>query len=153
MQEPRPMNINGINTNTFVPQKLFNITSVDDRNVELSVKRLIVPTIINYQTDYQTEESSIFLRIIGGNLDFIDSIADKKFSAEMERITKKKPPKKTTVQMIFPEFDNDYNDISPVFKDLLPEQGKIYVGFPTHQTTGCCSHIEARVIPTVCTVL
>src|SRR5947199_7970195 len=72
----------------------------------------------------------------------------------MERITKKRPPNNTTIQMIFTGYENssprDY--VSPVFKDLLPypEQGRIYIGFPTHQTTGCCSHLAARVIPTVC---
>ena len=78
------------------------------------------------------------------------------FSVEMERITKKKPPKKTTVQMIFTEFDNSSKrDMSKVFKNLLPypEQGRIYIGFQTHQTTGCCSHFAARVIPTVCTFI
>jgi hypothetical protein len=78
----------------------------------------------------------------------------------MEQITKKKPPRKTSIQMIFTGFnehnlssDSDEN-ISPVFKDLLqyPEQGKIYIGFSTDQTTGCCSHLAARVIPTVCTL-
>ena len=64
--------------------------------------------------------------------------------------------------MIFTEFDElslfeVYNtkEVSPIFKDLLPypEQGRVYIGFPTQQTTGCCSHLAARVIPTVCTIL
>jgi hypothetical protein len=71
----------------------------------------------------------------------------------MERITKKKPPSKTTIQMIFTGFDEYENNknVSRVFKDLLPypEQGRVYIGFSTHQTTGCCSHLAARVIPTV----
>ncbi len=70
----------------------------------------------------------------------------------MKRIIKKNLPSETTIQMIFTEFDDHKKNISSVFKDLLqyPEQGRIYIGFLTNQTTGCCSHLAARVIPTVC---
>ncbi len=154
MKEPRSMITSGFKT--ISPRKLFHLTSVDIIGVQLSVKRLIIPT--NITADCQIEETSIFLRIVNGNLDVKVS---EEFSAEMERITKKKPPSKTVVQMIFTGFDEfnssgDHNKkISQIFKDLLPypEQGKIYIGFPTHQTTGCCSHLAARVIPTVCTYI
>jgi hypothetical protein len=119
----------------------------------MEIKRLLIPTDTQLSssqiTDYEKEESSIFLKIANGDLDVRVS---NEFSAEMERITKKKPPTKTTIQMIYTEHGNHNEDISPVFKDLIPypEQGRIYIGFPTHQTTGCCSHLAARVIPTVC---
>ena len=159
MQEPRLMNITS-SFDTYSPQKMFQLTSVDVRRIQLDVKRLVDPTnIIAKQlrsssiTNYQVEEKTIFLRVASGNLDVKVSNA---FSVEMERTTKKKPPRKTTIQMIFTGFDEhnpseDFNS-SPVFKDLLPypDQGKIYIGFPTHQTTGCCSHLSARLIPTVC---
>ncbi|RIA91695.1 hypothetical protein C1645_692396 [Glomus cerebriforme] len=160
MQEPRNMNIASA-FDTYSPQKMFHLTSVDVRGVQLDVKRLIDPSnIITKQwrllpiTNFQTEAASIFLRVASGNLNVKVSNA---FSLEMERTTKKKPPSKTTIQMIFTGFDehNSSGDsnrkISSVFKDLLPypEQGRIYIGFPTHQTTGCCSHLAARVIPTV----
>jgi hypothetical protein len=141
MQETKLMAIASEYT-AFSPQKLFHLTSVNVRGVQLDV-------------NYQTEESSIFFRIANGNLDV--NVSDE-FSVEMERITKKKPPNETTIQMIFTGFD-EYNssrdpnrNISPVFKDLLryPEQGRLYIGFSTHQTTGCCCHLAARVIPTVC---
>jgi len=144
MQEPKSMDVSP-EFNTFSPQEMFQLTSVDVRDVQLDVK-------------YQSEESSIFFRIVSGNLDV--KVSDT-FSAEMERITKKKPPNKTVIQMIFTGFDEynsskDFNNnTSPIFKDLLryPEQGRIYIGFSTHQTTGCCIHLAARVIPTVCTIL
>jgi len=163
MQEPRSMNIASA-FDTYSPHKMFHLTSVDVRGVQLDVKRLIDPSnIITKQwrpppiTSFQTEEALIFLRIASGNLDVKVSNA---FSLEMERTTKKKPPNKTTIQMIFTGFDehnssaDNNKKISPIFKDLLPypEQGRIYIGFPTHQTTGCCIHLAARVIPTVCTL-
>ncbi|EXX79472.1 hypothetical protein RirG_005250 [Rhizophagus irregularis DAOM 197198w] len=106
---------------------------------------------ISLPNDLQIEEASIFLRVVNGNLDV--NVSDE-ISSEMERVTKKKPPSKTIIQMIYTGVDEDGScntDVSPIFKDLLPYpgQGKIYIGFPTHQTTGCCSHLAARVIPTV----
>ncbi|RIA78752.1 hypothetical protein C1645_810982, partial [Glomus cerebriforme] len=140
LQEPKLMMISS-EFNTFSPQKMFQLTSVDIRNVQLDVK-------------YQKKEASIFFKIASGSLNVKVSEA---FSAEMERITKKKPPSKTIIQMIFTGFDehnsskDDDKNISPIFKDQLqyPEQGRIYIGFTTHQTTGCCSHLAARVIPTM----
>ncbi|GBC04755.1 hypothetical protein RclHR1_05850004 [Rhizophagus clarus] len=140
MQEPKLMVIKS-EYDVFSPQKLFHLTSIDVRDVQLSVK-------------YQAEESSMFFRIASGNLDV--TVSDT-FSVEMERIVKKKPPNRTIIQMIFTGFD-EHNlsrdlrkNISPVFNDLIryPEQGRLYIGFPTHQTTGCCSHLAARVIPTM----
>ncbi|PKY51815.1 hypothetical protein RhiirA4_494733 [Rhizophagus irregularis] len=85
---------------------------------------------------YKTEEASIIFRIAKGSLNV---------------------PNNTSIQMLFTEFDERntskdyYKDLSPIFKDLIsyPEQGKIYIGFPTNQTTGSCSHLAARVIPTM----
>src|ERR1043165_2255095 len=104
MQEPRLMNItSGFDTSS--PQGMFHLTSVDVRGVQLDVKRLLVPTnILTRQwlqlsnTDYQEEKASMFLRIASGNSDVKVSEG---FSKEMERITKKKPPSKTTIQIIF----------------------------------------------------
>ncbi|CAB4438088.1 unnamed protein product [Rhizophagus irregularis] len=157
MQEPKLVEI-ASDLNTFSPKNMFHLTSVDFRGVQLDVKRLLIPTKLNIKQlrshMYQTLEESILFRIANGNLDVKVS---KEFSAKMERITKKKPPNNTFIQMIYSEFDernlskDDNKDISPIYKDLIsyPEQGKIYIGFPTNQTTGSCSHLAARVIPTM----
>ncbi|GBC47115.2 hypothetical protein GLOIN_2v1834043 [Rhizophagus irregularis DAOM 181602=DAOM 197198] len=150
--------------NKYSSQKMFHLTLVNVRNVQLYVKRLFVPTNFNVRqlrsTSYQTEEKNIFLRIASGNLDVNIS---NEFSAEMEETVKKKPPSKTSIQMIFTGFHEHNSDVSPVFKDLLPlgnwgispypKQGKIYIGFSTDQTTGCSSNLAARVIPTMSRVL
>ncbi|RGB34624.1 hypothetical protein C1646_143658 [Rhizophagus diaphanus] len=156
MQDPKPINITP-DFNTFSPQKIFNLTLANVRCVQLYMKRFVIPTNmslrqwISLPNELQIEEASIFLRVVNGNLDV--NVSDE-ISSEMERVTKKKPPSKTIIQMIYTGVDEDgsYNtNVSPIFKDLLPYpgQGKIYIGFPTHQTTGCCSHLAARVIPTV----
>ncbi|GBB83189.1 hypothetical protein RclHR1_00010071 [Rhizophagus clarus] len=157
MKEPTLVEI-APSFNTFSPKNMFHLTSVDFRGVQLDVKRLLIPAKINIKqlrsNMYQTVEESILFRIANGNLDVKVS---KEFSAKMERITKKKPPNNTLIQMIFAEFDERnlssdyYKNLSPIFKDLIsyPEQGKIYIGFPTNQTTGSCSHLAARVIPTM----
>jgi hypothetical protein len=155
MQDSKSVNITS-DFNTHSPQKMFNLTSVDIRNVQLDVKKLIFTTdIIKSLTENQIKEESTQFRLANGNLNI--NVNDK-FSEEMVRITKKKPPNETTIQIIFTEFDEnnssteDKKDISPTFKDLFsyPEQGRIYIGFSTQQTTGCCSHLAVNVIPTVC---
>jgi hypothetical protein len=146
---------------TYSPQKLFHLTSIDDRSVQLTVKRLIIPEHLDSCrflpiTNFEMEEALVFFKIASGNLDVKISNT---FSNEMERCTKKKPPSKTAIQIIYTGYDehnssmDDENNISSIFEDLhpFPNQGRIYIGFPTHQTTGCCIHLAARVIPTVCT--
>ncbi|GBB83155.1 hypothetical protein RclHR1_00010037 [Rhizophagus clarus] len=156
IQDPNSINI-ASDFDTFSPQKIFNLTLANVRCVQLYIKRLVIPANMNVRqwillpNDLQIEEASIFLRVASGNLDVN---VNNEISSEMERVTKKKPPSKTTIQMIYTGIDEDGNynvDIPPIFKDLLPYpgQGRIYIGFPTHQTTGCCSHLAARVIPTV----
>jgi hypothetical protein len=129
---------------------LFYLASVDFRDVQLNIERLLVPDTCTGKFN-QISPSTIFLNIASGNLDVR---ADYEFSAEMKRITKKELPRETTIQMIYTKFDeqNSSGDrVSPVFKDLFPypEQGRVHIGFSTHQTTGCCFHLSARVIPTV----
>ncbi|KAG9304270.1 hypothetical protein G9A89_019832 [Geosiphon pyriformis] len=157
MSIPRSMDIiSGLNT--FSPKKMFQLKSVDVRNVQLDVERLVITPRAKTVNDCQIENTTIFLRIACGNLNVRVS---KEFSAEMERTTKKKPPGETTIQMLFSGFDEHSSSgeqsltrktrAGDIFKDLLPypDQGRIFIGFPTHQTTGCSSHLAARLIPTV----
>jgi hypothetical protein len=101
--------------------------------------------------DLSTETFAIaFLRIATAKL----SVAvNSKFAAEFERAQKKPPPKETKISMLCiskAEFDaSTHND--PVFADLIPrKQGRLYIGFPTHQTTGFGGHVGApALVPTV----
>jgi hypothetical protein len=97
---------------TFSPKKKFRLALVDIRDIELDVK---------YKAEETKEvQESMFYRIVSGDLDVR---VDNEFSAEIKRITKKNPPRRTTIQMIFTGFDGNNEDyISPIFKDLRPYQ-------------------------------
>ncbi|KAK8065679.1 hatpase c domain-containing protein [Apiospora hydei] len=86
------------------------------------------------------------------------------FSAELERATKKPPPKVAKLAILTSSYDEtaasestkDSGAISKaadVFASVLPSKkpgGRIFIGFPTTQTTGAGMHISApSVIPTV----
>ncbi|ORY08409.1 hypothetical protein K493DRAFT_272766 [Basidiobolus meristosporus CBS 931.73] len=97
--------------------------------------------------------STLFLKIAQAHLTTHVTPA---FADQMERTTKKSPPKTTLVQMIYTGLEEYEASISvhqdfPIFRDLLPypHQGKVFIGFPTHQTTGCSVHLAAHLIPTV----
>ncbi|POV96419.1 hypothetical protein PSHT_15145 [Puccinia striiformis] len=100
--------------------------------------------------------ASVFLRVVTGNINVSIPSA---FSAELERATKKPPPKKTQYALIWTnkdEFDagKDSGDETAraIFDGLISDldvQGRVFIGFPTHQTTGFSGSVAARFIPTV----
>ena len=117
--------------------------------------------------------ASIHLRIATAN---ISVSADRAFEREIERSTKKPPPKVTAFHLIFTgkeEYDASFPEegedgdaslshtssaaaldkgVRQVFSGLMPrleDQGHAFIGFRTHQTTGFSGHIAARFIPTV----
>lgn len=84
------------------------------------------------------------------------------FSAELERATKKPPPKNTTVSLLSASYDENAatsasssgssSGSSKIFDSFVPTNGKgrIFIGFTTNQTTGLNVHISTpSVIPTV----
>ena len=84
------------------------------------------------------------------------------FSAELERATKKPPPRITTVSLLSASYDENVatsassssstSGSSKIFDSFVPTNGKgrIFIGFTTNQTTGLNVHISTpSVIPTV----
>ncbi|RDA87647.1 hypothetical protein CP532_3801 [Ophiocordyceps camponoti-leonardi (nom. inval.)] len=86
------------------------------------------------------------------------------FASELERATKKPPPKTTRLSILTASFhemqaseasatDGVLNKAADVFASVLPGRkpgGRIFIGFPTMQTTGAGMHVSApSVIPTV----
>ena len=111
------------------------------------------------ETDKQDEglatkvSATVFLNV---NTATIKTFTGQKFNEELERATKKSPPKFTKLAVLTaPYVDNDTvaktKAAGDIFASVLPARsGKIFIGFPTHQTTGLSAHISApSVIPTV----
>jgi hypothetical protein len=102
--------------------------------------------------------TTVFLRISTAQ---ISSSVSASFSHELERATKKPPPKNTKLAILTSSYDemiatsagasNGESKDADIFASVLPTRnGKIFIGFPTHQTTGVLAHIAAHsVIPTV----
>ncbi|KAM6486473.1 hypothetical protein HDV62DRAFT_351015 [Trichoderma sp. SZMC 28011] len=107
-------------------------------------------------------KATIFLRATTAS---IKTHVSASFSAELERATKKPPPKTTKISILTTSYDeaeaskgstpdNDaFAKATDVFASVLPNKkpgGRIFIGFPTMQTTGAGMHISApSVIPTV----
>lgn len=167
--DPRTMTINARNMILSSPERMFTLTSCDMRQIQLDSEKYTPPSLFSPLTNFLTgksksmqapvteiqsrlsvEKGSIFLRVVTGLLQVNVS---RDYEKEMERATKKKPPKTTKFQLVYTgkeELDASENG-NQIFKDLIPfpHQGRVFIGFPTHQTTGCCCHMASRFIPTV----
>ncbi|GAN09771.1 HATPase_c domain protein [Mucor ambiguus] len=169
--EPRSMAIDARKMMLTTPQRMFTITGADMRQIQLDAEKYTPPTLFTPLTNFLSskskptsssnndsrnekglpvERASIFLRVVAGALKVSVS---RDFEKEMERATKKKPPSATKFQLVYTgkeELDASENG-NQIFKDLIPfpHQGRVFIGFPTHQTTGCCCHMASRFIPTV----
>src|SRR4051794_34976752 len=96
MAENRPMNLSQ-KFITVSPQNMFTLRSVEIRQIQLEAEKVSVnPRQRN--GDIPREKATIFLRVVTGNLDVR---VPRDFEVEMERSTKKKPPKQTTFSLIF----------------------------------------------------
>ncbi|KAJ4514434.1 hypothetical protein HRR83_001916 [Exophiala dermatitidis] len=97
--------------------------------------------------------ATVFLNV---NTATIKTFTGQKFNEELERATKKPPPKFTKLAILTAPYIEDgslkkASAAGDVFGTVLPSRGgKIFIGFPTHQTRGLSAHISApSVIPTV----
>ncbi|KAK5627417.1 hypothetical protein RRF57_003132 [Xylaria bambusicola] len=104
--------------------------------------------------------STIFLHVTTGA---IKTSVTASFSSELERATKKPPPKMTKLSILTSSYDEaqasgssqesaTVSAVTDIFASVLPSKkgGRIFIGFPTTQTTGGGMHISApSVIPTV----
>ncbi|KAI0378588.1 hypothetical protein F5Y04DRAFT_147580 [Hypomontagnella monticulosa] len=104
--------------------------------------------------------STIFLRVTTAA---IKTSISSSFAAELERATKKPPPKIAKLSILTSSYDETQasessssskaiSKATDVFASMMPSKrgGRIFIGFPTTQTTGAGIHISApSVIPTV----
>ena len=157
------MKIEGVKTsNVQLDAKYMNATYYKPENsIEASASRIArmlfgrseTPAAnghVNTSNLAEYTSVSIFLRIATAT---VAPNVGKKFAQELERATKKPPPKRTAIScltMSKDEQDASQSD-SEIFAGVIPTtSGRIFIGFPTHQTTGINAHIAAHsVIPTV----
>ena len=103
------------------------------------------------------DNATIFLHVNKAN---VRTSVGPNFASELERATKKPPPKMTTVSLLTASYDENTASTASdpiqssktinMFSSVLPQKGRIFIGFPTNQTTGLKAHISTpSVIPTV----
>ena len=102
--------------------------------------------------------ANVFLRVTTA---LVKTSISSAFAAELERATKKPPPKTTKLAILTSSYDETAASVKEnlvakgvdIFSSVLPGKkpgGRIFIGFPTHQTTGAGMHLSApSVIPTV----
>ncbi|KAJ5545405.1 hypothetical protein N7461_007709 [Penicillium sp. DV-2018c] len=96
--------------------------------------------------------ASVFLHI---NTASLQPSISRDLSKELERATRKPPPKRATLAILTPSYDvnptTGATSQSEILSSILPTKaGKVFIGFPTAQTTGLNAHVSApSVIPTV----
>ena len=148
---PQPLDI--AKNFSFFSSSPFTLSSPNNfmqlESVYLSKVQLDVQIIEGSQN-----AATIHMRIATGTLNVT---LPRKLVDEMVRTTKKAPPSTSKIMLMFSNYD-EYDASSgvrggiKVFDDLVPlptEQGKIFIGFPTHQTTGCAIQLAGHFIPTV----
>ncbi|KAF2471436.1 uncharacterized protein BDR25DRAFT_260988 [Lindgomyces ingoldianus] len=104
-------------------------------------------------------KGTIFLQVFTVE---VETRVSRSFAAEIERATKKPPPRKTKIALLTSPYHDPSTSLSlgsgttaelasKVFAEILPTNaGRIFIGFPTAQTTGFLAHISApSLIPTV----
>lgn len=90
----------------------------------------------------------------------VQTNCSKTLTLELERATKKPPPKQTRIAILTSSYDasaqtnvsgSGASKAGEIFATVLPtKNGRVFIGFPTAQTTGLLAHISApSVIPTV----
>ncbi|KAI9753025.1 MAG: hypothetical protein M4579_005367 [Chaenotheca gracillima] len=104
----------------------------------------------------EESRATVFLHVTTAN---VSTSVSTDFSRELERATKKRPLQKLELSLLTVSNDEEAaskaSAISTqqvdIFSSMLPSShGRIFIGFPTSQTTGLLAHVSANsVIPTV----
>ncbi|KAJ1972666.1 hypothetical protein H4R35_004548 [Dimargaris xerosporica] len=142
---------------TTSPNKLFELQAVASSQVIMKaeyLKRTESKNLIwTSPPKFNRVASTLFFRVAQADLKVL---VTREFAEQMERTTKKMPPSFTTAQMVYMGLE-EYETSKPLVKDFplfeallpFPHQGRVFIGFPTAQTTGFAGHVAAHLIPTV----
>ncbi|KAI1342072.1 hypothetical protein F5Y15DRAFT_331733 [Xylariaceae sp. FL0016] len=135
------------------------LTATSSKNAKAAKEEKAVQEAISEDITAMST-TNIFLRVTTAA---IKTSVPRQFAAELERATKKPPPKITKLSVLTSSYDETkasetsqgaglVSKAADVFASVLPNKkgGRIFIGFPTTQTTGAGMHISApSVIPTV----
>lgn len=123
------------------------------REAEVEAQKAIAEHITESST------ATVFLRVSTVN---IQTYVNTTFAKELERATKKSPPKHTKIAILTSGHEETNASLTSssgltaskgmdLFDQVLPtKNGRVFIGFPTAQTTGMLCHISApSIIPTV----
>lgn len=123
------------------------------REKEAAASKAIEEDVVGFS------RATAFLRISTVN---VQTYVKPQFARDLERATKKPPPKHTRIEILSSSFDEASafaatisgkasNKAADLFASVLTaKSGRVFIGFPTKQTTGLLCHISApSVIPTV----
>jgi hypothetical protein len=144
-QVPRPLEITKGTYHVYSPHKIFKLESIAISQIQLDVE---IGGKFNISV-------TLFMKIATGTAKV--SLPSRMID-EMQRTTKKLPPKTVTLMLMlsnFEEHDSTLQTIrgsESIFEQLIPHperQGHVFIGFPTHQTTGSPIQIAGHFIPTV----
>ncbi|KAJ3134361.1 hypothetical protein HK100_003665 [Physocladia obscura] len=154
VSEPRPLAFPKGIYNLASPNGIFDLKSISVSKIQLDLSAFLDydydSTKVGNSTDF-----TIYMRIATASVGVRLSSS---LSKEMERTTKKKAPTITDFHIQFSNYDEYESSTAAragkggIFSDLIPgpkDQGKVFIGFPTHQTTGFSIHLAAHLIPTV----
>ncbi|KAF2728689.1 hypothetical protein EJ04DRAFT_448831 [Polyplosphaeria fusca] len=117
------------------------------------------PTIAPTDSISGESKGVVFLQVCTVEM---ETRVSRNFAAEIERATKKPPPRTTKIALLTSPYNDSPEALSTgsgntadlsgkIFSEILPTQaGRIFIGFPTAQTTGYLAHVSApSLIPTV----
>ncbi|EPE02298.1 atpase subunit c domain protein [Ophiostoma piceae UAMH 11346] len=148
--------------------RFTSASTKDKRTKAVREEQAVQDTVLQNLTS--EGRASIFLRVTTAS---VKTNVAANFASELERATKKPPPKTTRMAILTSSYEDAKASkaaaklpspesgenaamavpAADIFASVLPSQkpgGRIFIGFPTQQTTGAGMHISApSLIPTV----
>jgi len=138
-----------------VPKWPFQLSSPHGLFTIQRAEKSVVQVRLTVHEGENWTQSTVFASQYTANL---KSNPSKQLITQMQRVTKKKPPSECHVACLVASDESGFvgGQSEGLAAEILrgsfvpaENQGRVFIGFSTHQTTGCALHISAPVIPTV----
>lgn len=136
--------------------KYMNVTQINTSGARANIlnfgKKLLSSFITTSESPSDITEVTCFLRKITGT---VNVHVSRNFAQKMKETVMKPPPKEAVISMLsHSRAERNESEIKPPLSDyIFPKEyndAKIYVGFPTKQSTSMKSHLAmSQLIPTM----